>query len=398
VFIILSLSMCGMGTCVYLEASTFPNQQLLIVFIYTFLFCMCYLVSLLIFWKYSFMEIIGLLSFKKVGIIGAFWAMNYTFILISAPFIPNTLQVVLAQVQVVLIAIIDRSYLGIQLNWLKILFILGNILGNLVALVGNVKESAYSTYTTLFWSIVFMFNSLAGGAATLYSESLMKIQYGDFRREHPSIDGINASLLPGNDDEDHDGPLEDEITNLDPREKLRKVCEINFGANAWSLVFCLFGIKLSYLATPDFSVIFDTIIFTDKRAWFWVGMLFSSFIYTTCSYYLTWQQSALFSTMASSLGSFLQAFFVSFAFFGDYQDAPTPIKIVSVVVVTLSSLGYTLKEDKRNYKVLRSSYLGKMYSTKNAGEGNTVFYVHVILVLSVYLLLFLIAIEGSLSV
>jgi hypothetical protein len=344
VFIVLSISMSSMGSCIVIESINFPKQQLALVLLYTLLFDLCFMIILLIN-NYKMLDFIRILKDKRLISIGIWWSINYVFILISAPYIPNIVQVILAQSQIILIYVIDISKLGISTTPVKILMVLLNVMGNLLVIIDNSNNSPYNKFTSIFWSIIFLLNAWAGGLGNLYAEALMKIE--------------------------------------NPIDNNMRLIEINFGSNFHSFFISFLGIKLAYLANGSLTPVFD-LSQLNINILYWLGMTLSSVIYTLISYYIVWKQSAIFNGMASVIGSTLQAILFNFNFMGKYQDKITTVKLISLIVVTISSLIYIITPDKRDMNKLKSSFLGSLMNNNDDGS----FWKHITILLFIYFMIY----------
>jgi len=116
-----AVSMALMGSGVVMESHTFPHNQWLLVLAYTLCFALLFCFALVAWYRMSLVEILTeIRQWRQYALIGMFWSMNYIFILISAPFLPNAIQVVLAQMQCLLIAFVDYQFIGIILTRLKV--------------------------------------------------------------------------------------------------------------------------------------------------------------------------------------------------------------------------------------------------------------------------------------
>jgi len=241
--IVLSLGFCSMGSFIVLEGDEFPKQQYIIILSYNLIFCLLFGLTLKLFYGLTFAELIQCCSFHETSLIGLFWSMNYVFILLANPFIPNTAQVIMAQSQNVLIALIDYKYIGIQLSLFKWLLVMLNVVGNIIGIISTTNSSDYSKSVIMFWSLVFLMNALASGMASLCSEVLLKLKKND------SEDG---------------------------KSDLRRIIELNFGSNFYGFLFCFMGAALSYTANHDTATTWDFSIFgkTGILYFFWHGFQF----------------------------------------------------------------------------------------------------------------------------
>merc|ERR1712048_479031 len=100
-------------------------------------------ITLLVGCKVSATEMLyELMQWKQYALIGMLWNMSYLFILLSAPYLPNTIQVVLTQLQAVLIAYIDFNFVGIQLDRRKMTCIVLTIVFGLTGVAFSAETSS----------------------------------------------------------------------------------------------------------------------------------------------------------------------------------------------------------------------------------------------------------------
>lgn len=348
---ILSVSFACMGSSVFLEASTFPCSQYLLTQGYILCFSLSYTLSCVCLLRGEFFSYMKKFHLKQVAVIGIGWATNYTFILLSASHLSNSLQVIIAQSQSILIAFVDYQYVGIQLSRFKMLCILCNVCGNMLAI-----GSAGLTGGTgmIFWCFIFLINAMASGLADLYSEVYMK------------------TLLP---------------PTSTFKERFTLVIALNMVSNLVGIFVTFLGIPLArYSVGPDVPL-YDFSIFSDDRIWYWVLMIFSSYVYTTCAYLFLHSESSIFNAMCTGIGAFIQlCFFMTPV--APYNEIPPTIVIVSAVVVILSSLGYASFPEIRDDVEMKNSIFGKAskYGDLNGALG-VIYVIAIALYLSVDTLL-----------
>jgi hypothetical protein len=332
---ILSISLCAMGSFIVLEGDSFPDQQFLIVLFYNLFFCLLFGLTLFFYYKLTIKELIQCCSFHETSLIGLFWSMNYVFILIANPFIPNTIQTIMAQSQNALIAIIDYKYIGIKLSLLKWLLIFLNVLGNVIGIVSATNTSSESTSVIVFWSLVFLLNALASGMASLASEVLLKLKKNFYS---------------------------------DNKDDLQRIIELNFGSNFYGFIFDFFGVMLSYTANHDHASVWNFTILGNTEIFFFYGMLFSSFFYTIISYHAIVLESAIFNAMCSAFGSTMQVILFTFTFMGKYQSIPDNYGITACVITNVASIGFILSKTNRNLQEMRNSFIGVYYDKILQGD------------------------------
>lgn len=322
ILFILSISLAAMGSFIFLEASTFPCEQYLLTQMYIVCFAGMYLVTYACLTRSEFFTYLRQFEFRHIAFIGIAWATNYTFILLSASHLTNSLQVIIAQSQSALIALVDYKFVGIHLTRFKVLCIAANIIGNLIA-IGSAGFTG--GIGMVFWCFIFLINALASGLANLYSEVYMKRKL-------------------------------DADANLADRFKM--VVAINMTSNMVGIAITFLGLPLArYSVGPDVPL-YDFTIFSDTRIWYWVGMLVMSFVYTNCAYLMLHSESSIFNAMCSGIGAFLQLCFFMTPI-APYNEIPPAIVIVSAVVVIVSSLLYTSRQELRNEDAMRSSFFGR---------------------------------------
>jgi len=322
ILFILSISLAAMGSFIFLEASTFPCEQYLLTQMYIICFAGMYLVTYACLTRSEFFSYLAQFELRHIAFIGIAWATNYTFILLSASHLTNSLQVIIAQSQSALIALVDYKFVGIHLTRFKIACIAANIIGNLIA-IGSAGFTG--GIGMVFWCFIFLINALASGLANLYSEVYMKRKLE-----------ADASLL----------------------ERFKMVIAINMASNIVGIIITFLGLPLArYSVGPDVAL-YDFAIFADKRIWYWVGMLVMSFVYTNCAYLMLHSESSIFNAMCSGIGAFLQLCFFMTPI-APYNEIPPTIVIISAVIVIISSLLYTSKQELRNEEAMKTSFFGR---------------------------------------
>jgi len=362
-----ALSMGGMGTAVVMESRAFPFNQWLLVTCYTLSFALLFLGTLTIVYRVPLVEIGGeLKQWRQYCAIGMFWSMNYVFILLSAPYLPNTIQVVLAQLQCVLVAFIDFKYLGVKLGRQKRICILMTVVFGLSGVAFSAESSSESTIVTLFWSAVFLVNSFAGGFAQLCTEALLKLKKDNTQGRLMQVDEAPKTALDGKYD------------------TTKQVVMLNFCANCYGVGFCLLGIPIALFSlrypnhdsaehgSQDAGQLVNFTIFADVRILYWLLMLVSSFVYTIVQGCLATDVSAIYGIMASSFGAFLQLLFFLIPSLPEEfrQTFSLPAFLLSLAV-TLCAAVYTYSIDKQDPEALKASIIGKYFTAAMTGEPQT---------------------------
>jgi len=326
-----------------------------------------FLGTLVVVYRVPLVELRGeLTQWRQYCAIGMFWSMNYVFILLSAPYLPNTIQVVLAQLQCVLVAFIDFKYLGVKLSSQKVVCILMTLVFGLSGVAFSAESSSESTVVTLFWSAVFLVNSFAGGFAQLCTEALLKLKKDTAQGRLMQVDEVPKTELNGKYD------------------TTKQVVMLNFCANCYGVGFCLLGIPIALfsLRYPNQDSaehgaqgawqLVNFTIFADVRILYWLLMLVCSFVYTIVQGCLATEISAIYGIMASSFGAFLQLVFFLVPWLPEEfrQTFSLPAFLLSLAV-TLCAAVYTYSIDKQDPEALKASVIGKYFTAAMTGEPQT---------------------------
>lgn len=319
VVFVLTLSLAGMGSFVFLESVSFPCDQYLLAQLYTVCYALLYTVThVALHGRESIRYVKERIHVQHVAIIGLFWATNYEYILISASHISNSMQILVIQLQLIIVVLIDYFFVGIQLSSYKVVCICVNISGNMLA-IGAIGLTV--GLGDLFWTFIFFVSSVAMGMANIYSEIYIKILATPYS---PFMDKIKATVA------------------------------INMLSN-------LIGIFVTFLAIPvgKYSIgvhapLYNFSVFSEPEIWYWVGMIFTSYLYSICSYLLLHSESSIYATMCTGIGLFLQlCFFMTPA--TNYQTIPHGAVIAASVIVVISSVAYVAKPELRNDNLMRKS-------------------------------------------
>jgi len=363
VLVVNALSMAGMGSAIVMESSSFPYNQWLLVFCYTLGFAFLFFVTLVTICQVQLAEVWReLKQWRQYMAIGMFWSMNYVFILISAPYLPNTIQVVLAQFQCVLVAFIDFKCLGVRLSRTKIGCIALTVIFGLAGVLFSAKSSREPLSVTCFWSAVFLVNSFAGGFAQLCTEALLKLKKEQKHNRLIKIQDTADRAAHG---------LDENGAKISSLSSVKEVVMLNFAANCYGAVFCILGLPLALfsLKYPEGGAmakgaeeLVNLTIFADVRILYWVLMLACSFVYTIVQGCLASHMSAIYGIMASSFGSFLQLLFFLLPSLPEEfrQTFSLPAFLLSLAV-TLCAFLYTMKKDEHDPLALEASVIGQYF-------------------------------------
>jgi len=259
-------------------------------------------------------------------------------ILLSAPYLPNVVQVVLVQFQSVLVAYVDSKLLGVMLNKRKWACILATIGLGLSSLFFSTQSSDEPVTNVIFWSLMFSANVFAGAFATLCTEVVLKLK----KDESPDFN------------------------------TLKEVAMLNMCSNLYGMFFCILGVPLALysLSSPPLGSTgnegaFELIrfaIFTDPNILYFVLMLVSSFIYTTASGAIVVHESSMFNAMCSSFGTLMQLLFFLIPFVAKAFDQTfDPPSFVLAVCITIVAAMYTATSDKTDMGKLEASIIGQFF-------------------------------------
>ena len=359
--VILSVSMASMGSSIVMESSSFPANQWLITTCYTAGFTFLFYMTLVLYYRLPSSAIWHeLTQWKQYTIIGMMWTLNYQFILLSAPYLPNTVQVVLAQFQCILIAFIDYRWMGIQLPARKWCCVGLTVLLGLGSVAFSAEASTEPTGVVIFWSCIFLVNAFAGGLAVLCTEANLKLKRDTFNDDH------KTALLE---------MAQGEAPRFDT---LKHVILLNFASNFWGMLWCLLGIPLALfsLHSPPHGAdprsafeLIDMKIFTDLRILYWVLMLFSSFFYTIASGAMVVEQSAIFSAMCSGFGTTIQLLiFLVPSLPADFVQKFDLPSFILAICVTIVACIYVATSDQRDMEKLKASTIGDYFKKAIANE------------------------------
>lgn len=328
-----------MGSSIVMESRSFPSNQWLIVLAYTACFTGLFFFTVKVWFQVPLAEIANeLKQWRKYALIGMLWDINYLFILLSAPYLPNVVQVVLAQFQSVIVAWVDSRVLGVELNKRKWVCILATIGFGLSSLCFSTQSSKEPVSKVVFWALMFLFNVIAGAFASLCTEVVLKVK-------------------------------KDESLGFDT---LKEVTMLNMCSNLYGMCFSILGVPLALysLRSPPFGSAdnegaFELLrfaIFTDPNILYFVLMVVSSFIYTIASGAIVVHESAMFSAMCSSFGTMLQLLFfcipVVAAEFDQKFDLPS---FLLAVCITIAAAIYTATSDKTEMNKLEASTIGQFF-------------------------------------
>ena len=318
VIIIFTITLAGMGSFVFLESISFPCDQYLLAQLYTVFYALLYTITYFaLMGRKSIPYVKKHIHSQNVSAIGLFWATNYMFFMISASHISNSMQILMTQMQLILVVIADYYFVGINLSKYKIICICVNISGNMMA-IGAVGLTV--GVGDIFWIFIFFVSAIAFGVANIYSEIYMNV-----------LVGSNSSLI----------------------KKLRAVVVINMLSNLIGIFVTFLAIPLAKYSIGIDSTLYNFSIFTDSRIWYWVGLIFTSYIYSLCSYLLLYSESSIYVTMSTSIGLFVQLC-VFMTPLTQYQNVPHGTIITAAIVVMLSSVAYVIKPELRNDNLRRN--------------------------------------------
>lgn len=366
--VVLSVSMAAMGSSIVIESSSFPSNQWLLIVLYTTFFDFNFFLTLVLYYRMPLRDIVHeLTKWRQYMMIGMLWSMNYVFILLSAPYLSNVIQVVLAQIQSVIIAFIDWRYIGIIITTRKWVCIFLVVALSGISVVFEAQSSDNAIGSTVFWSAVFAFNSFCGGLASLATEALLKVKRE--RRLTQLVVQDDSDYRPSGHSGRGRGGSGEYACAPPEFNAAQEVVLLNFASNFYGILFGFLGIPIALYSlrspppgTDQLSAmeLVNFSIFQSHYIWYWVLMVFSSFVYTIASGLLQVDQSALYNAICSSFGSCLQLCF--FLLPTEFQQPFDKYSFSFALALTVVSAFYILTSDKRDMHKLMASAIGEYYN------------------------------------
>lgn len=316
-------------------------------------------------------------SVRVGGLIGCLWSFNYVCILVAGPFIPNAMQTVFAQLQMVVTYLVNFKLYKNPLHYSQHLIIglfVGVSLGSGVFVQGSGLFSVpgLSTGKTVLWCLVYLLNSLAAGTATNCVEALMEAA----RDDH----AITVPATPEHPQGKH-APRDVVHRGYD---ELDFILAINVVSGIWMVAFDiipLFGIAWLSYGNDVWSQVFTnwTAMGSGSGQLYIFLLSLSSWVYTTASYYALVQIDALFVAVVIAICNVGQvAIFNNQSLVtGVYYSEATIVQWEVNAVAAVLSIAYALwprlafvdgrlritdADPDKNERV-RTSIVGRFYET-----------------------------------
>jgi len=284
----------------------------------------------------------ALLPWKVSGYIGTFWAINYVGILVAGPYLPSSIQTIFAQCQTIIVYVVNFSVFHNKLRSYHHA-IIGAIIGfNLSTAWSGGFETSQTAAFSFMWCVIFMCNALAAG----FSNNLLE-----------------AFFVVSRADGDDEGEMKG---GYDIRDY---VLAINAIAGIWSLVA---SVGLIFIAALAYKADFVEMVFKDWTSFqsldaqlYILGMGISSWLYTILAYFIIAKTTALWMTVASTVGIICQLVFLSSSTAGIYQSVPNTSgwinNAILCVLAVVYAYGQPNKDDPENLRRISDSFIGEYY-------------------------------------
>jgi len=283
----------------------------------------------------------GLIPFKVSGIIGICWGINYVCILVAGPYLPNAIQTIFAQSQLVVVYLVNFLIFKNKLFWYHH-FIIGCILMiNLATAWGGGFDSSSPAGFVILWSIIFMVNAFAAGFANNLLEALFVVSRKNLNNPYP---------------------LHGEFSIKD------YILAINAVSGFWSLVAAIFLFFIPLLA---YRTEFVDIVFLDWSSFvamdgqlFILGMGLSSWIYTILSYFILAETTALWMTVVGQFAVIAQLLFLANVNDPNYRSIPSLSDWINNALLCLLCILYSIgqPEKKDSINNISSCFIGRYYA------------------------------------
>jgi hypothetical protein len=292
---------------VVLSGIEFPQYQFSFSFILAIFSCLFFgLASCKQIHDFGFKHFTTYWNFNTC-LIGLFWACNYVFLLVSNPYTPGLVQVILNELNLVVIVLFSRFVHKKKYEWLQYVGVVLVLLGGLVPLFQSESGAASSSLPSWVWYIFYTFGTIPIALANVRTERILQT------------------------------------------DKEIKIAPFFFVINVWAIVFtlALFWFPMMVQGNEFSSYFIDGIVaicsFKSKGSlWVWLGILFS-LPSTICTAQLSRDEDATFTTMVLSVAPGFSGIFMGIKpFMGGYFQ-PVGFTIwISMAVVFFSTLYYKI--------------------------------------------------------
>jgi len=273
-------------------------------------------------------------------LIGIFWAINYVCILVAGSYLPNAIQTIFGQAQLIIVYCVNFLIFHNDLKWYQHGIIGSIITFNLATAWGGGFQSSESGFFLFLWCVIFIVNALAAGLANNLLEALFVVARVDIK---------NPKNLIG------------EYTIQD------YILGINAVAGIYSLIFCVPLIVIPALA---YQKDFVTMVFLDWSSFtstdgqlFIFAMGVTSWLFTIVSYFIIAETTALWMTVASQIGTIVQIIFLAYIPSTLYQSKPDLSGWINNAILCSISVLYAYGQPNKEETVqfIADSFIGKYY-------------------------------------
>lgn len=290
-----------------------------------------------------------LLNWRISGLIGACWAINYVCILVAGPYLPNAIQTIFSQGQLVIVYMVNYLVFKNKLSWYHHAIIGSIITFNLATAWSGGFSSSQSGIILVVWCVIFMVNSLAAGLANNLLEALFEC-LEDSDPLIPSSNGVKkeVTLIGGYNIKDY-------------------IFAINAVAGVWSLIAAIALFFIPLLAYRDnfvHQVFYDWSSFFSVEGQICVLIMgLFSWVYTILSYYLLNKTTALWMTVASQIAVIAQLIILAKVNNPNYQSVPSLSDWINNGIICTVCLVYAFGQPEKNSLKIKESILGRFYKS-----------------------------------
>lgn len=159
---------------VVLSGIEFPNYQYAFSFLLALWSAIGYFVIHLILHRREKMEFVKNLWNRDAILIGAFWAVNYVFLLVSNPYTPGMVQVILNELNIIVVVVYSKVVHKKQYHigqWISVIVMLA---GGLIPIFQSQSTATASHLPSWVWYIFFTFGTVPIALANVRTERILQ--------------------------------------------------------------------------------------------------------------------------------------------------------------------------------------------------------------------------------